>query len=405
MGPALAHVRARALLRRSLRLGAIIGVVQLAPSGVAAAAPTVTFKALPVPIRAFPQTGNLSGAAGAAFRLELAIEGSEYGGHPPPLIGLTITLPKRTRVQSAGFPTCPAATLEPLGPGPSACPRGSTAGPPGRAIAIVAVGKELVPEKATLEPFYAKGGGLELLLTTGPPAYVSAIATAHYLNLTRREVGPSLVAELPLIAPAPGAASLSLERLTLQLGTAFKRGGKPIYHYTLPATCPSGGSPIQAELTFAGTGGLVPQTVTATYKMPCPRRRKLSPAPSPEAPAPQPAPQPAPLPAPPTALPGTGGAVSAPPNTVCLSHRDFTIHVVQIRGLLAYRRVDVYVNGHRVRVVRGSSITAPVDLRGLPKGRYTVRIIVTTTTGRRISSTRSYRTCAARPQPFGRPRL
>jgi hypothetical protein len=403
MGPALARARAGTLLARSLRLGAIIAVAQLASVGVATATPTVTFKARPVPIPGFPRTGNLSGA-GAAFQLELAVEGSEYGGHPPPLIGLTVILPKGTRVHSLGFPTCPAATLEPLGPGPSACPRGSVAGPPGSALATVVLGKGLVPEKATLEPFYAKGGGLELLLTAGPPAHVSALANAHYLNLAGGEgFGPSLVAELPLIAPVAGAADLSLEGLRLRLGSAFKRAGKATYHYTLPRTCRSGGSPIQAALTFAGVGGLVPQTVTATYKMPCPRRRASPPPPPPEVPAP-PLPPPAVPPPVPTSLPGTGGAVTAPPNRVCLSHRDFTIHVVQLRGL-AYRRVDVYVNGHPARVVRGSSITAPVDLRGLPKGRYTVRILVTTTTGRRISGTRSYHTCAASPRPFGRPRL
>jgi hypothetical protein len=34
-----------------------------------------------------------------------------------------------------------------------------------------------------------------------------------------------------------------------------------------------------------------------------------------------------------------------------------------------------------------------VDLRGLPVGRYTVRVVVTTTRGKRLVSTRRYRTC------------
>jgi hypothetical protein len=38
--------------------------------------------------------------------------------------------------------------------------------------------------------------------------------------------------------------------------------------------------------------------------------------------------------------------------------------------------------------------TATVDLRGLPKGRFTVTIRITTAGGRRITGARKYRTCA-----------
>jgi hypothetical protein len=42
-----------------------------------------------------------------------------------------------------------------------------------------------------------------------------------------------------------------------------------------------------------------------------------------------------------------------------------------------------------------------VDLRGLPASRYTVRVVVTTTRGQRIVTTRRYRTCipASRSKP------
>ena len=60
----------------------------------------------------------------------------------------------------------------------------------------------------------------------------------------------------------------------------------------------------------------------------------------------------------------------------------------------------MYVNGKRVKVLRGRRLRSRVNLRGLPRGRYTVRVVVTTTLGRRYVSTRRYRTCvprAARP--------
>jgi hypothetical protein len=87
-----------------------------------------------------------------------------------------------------------------------------------------------------------------------------------------------------------------------------------------------------------------------------------------------------------------------------VSRRHFTIHVRRLPGL-TYREVAVDVNGRRVSVVRGSHISAPVDLRGLPKGRYVVRITVTTTAGRRLTGTRAYHTCAARQLPGRHHRL
>ena len=55
------------------------------------------------------------------------------------------------------------------------------------------------------------------------------------------------------------------------------------------------------------------------------------------------------------------------------------------------------MNGTRTKVVRGVRDTATVDLRGLPKGRFKVRITVTLADGRKVRSTRAYRTCAKRP--------
>ena len=57
----------------------------------------------------------------------------------------------------------------------------------------------------------------------------------------------------------------------------------------------------------------------------------------------------------------------------------------------------MFVNGKQARVSRGKRLTAPVDLRGLPKGRFAVRIISVTRTGKRLQGTRRYRTCAPKP--------
>ncbi len=89
---------------------------------------------------------------------------------------------------------------------------------------------------------------------------------------------------------------------------------------------------------------------------------------------------------------GSSGVVTVPSNKVCLSKRAFTIHIRPVAGL-TYRKVTVYVNGHSVHVSSGTKISAPVNLRGLPKGRYVVKITVLTTTGKTITGTRVYHTC------------
>jgi hypothetical protein len=65
----------------------------------------------------------------------------------------------------------------------------------------------------------------------------------------------------------------------------------------------------------------------------------------------------------------------------------------------------VYVNGTQVATVKRRRFTATVDLRGLPKGRYTVKIVVTTTNGRTLTGIRVYHTCAPKRLPSGKPRL
>lgn len=88
----------------------------------------------------------------------------------------------------------------------------------------------------------------------------------------------------------------------------------------------------------------------------------------------------------------------------CLSRRSFRIRLREPRNdrLLS---ASVFVNGRRVRVVTGERLTAGVNLTGLPKGRYTVRITVRTVLGRTISGTRRYRTCAPKRQGSGKIRV
>lgn len=60
------------------------------------------------------------------------------------------------------------------------------------------------------------------------------------------------------------------------------------------------------------------------------------------------------------------------------------------------KKATVKVNRKLVATRKGARVTAPVDLRGLPRGRFTVEITVVTTAGLTVKGKRSYRTCAVR---------
>jgi hypothetical protein len=95
---------------------------------------------------------------------------------------------------------------------------------------------------------------------------------------------------------------------------------------------------------------------------------------------------------------GSGGVFVVPSNKACVSRRNFRIRIRQ-RGGVTLVYATVAVNGRRVAVRKGARLTAPVNLRGLPKGRFTVRISALTADGRAITGARRYRTCARRGPP------
>jgi hypothetical protein len=245
-------------------------VLGLALPGVASAVPTVTFKAKAVPITGFPGTGNIFGA-GAAVEAEYKIEGTEYGGFPPPLIKVNFYLPAGAVLHTSGFPTCAPAVLEPSGGGPKSCPKGSAAGPVGSVEGDVAFGAEVVPEQATIESFYSPGGGLTFFTFGHSPVLLEIISTAHYVGASGL-YSHELEAQVPLVETVTGANDASVKFIKVKAGSAYKSHGKTIYYGRLPKTCPKHYLPIKTELTFAGLGGLTETTVTKTYKAPCPRK-------------------------------------------------------------------------------------------------------------------------------------
>lgn len=101
-------------------------------------------------------------------------------------------------------------------------------------------------------------------------------------------------------------------------------------------------------------------------------------------------PAPAPVSAP---LPGPPSAANLPSNRRCISRRSFKIRLARPAGD-PLAKAEVRVNGRKVQVVKKSRLTAPVDLRGLPKGKVKVTITATLADGRTVKGSRTYTTCA-----------
>jgi hypothetical protein len=99
---------------------------------------------------------------------------------------------------------------------------------------------------------------------------------------------------------------------------------------------------------------------------------------------------------------GQRGLLETPSNRRCVSRRFFRI---RLRRRFQPVIVAVTVKLRNVtRVLRRRPWGTIVDLRGLPRGRFTVRITALTRTGRTIQGTRKYRTCRGKLRG-GRPKL
>jgi hypothetical protein len=271
--------RPASIARRSVVALCCLAVVSAAvdsSADVANATPTITARGKAVPIPGYPETGNIYGA-GAAVLVEYEITGTEYEGSPPPLAGINVYLPKGTTLHTAGFKTCPRSVLEPSGPGPSHCPSASRAGPTGEVHGFVTLGGERVKEAATVESFFAPGGGLEFFTAGHSPVSLEVLSNGRIRNLHGAGgFGPEFETQIPLVASLPGAPYASVESIKVKVGGARgpRSPKKATYYGRVPrkGQCPKGGFRAKTEVIFAAVGGLPQQTVTKEIRAPCPRR-------------------------------------------------------------------------------------------------------------------------------------
>ena len=82
----------------------------------------------------------------------------------------------------------------------------------------------------------------------------------------------------------------------------------------------------------------------------------------------------------------------------CLSRRTITLHLRLPAGAVA-KTVSVKIGTQKPTVFSGRRLKAPINLRGLRKGAYTVTVTLRTTDGRSASLKRAYRTCTIKKKP------
>ncbi len=259
--------------RASTRLALLgLAVATLGLPAAAGAAPAVTLKvkAVPVPVNpsapsspTYPGTGNILGA-GADVEAEYTISGTEYGGFPSPLTGVTFFTPPGSKLQTQGFSTCSSAILE--SHEIQKCPKKSVASPLGSVSGVVSFGSTRVHETLSLQAFFEAGGNLAFFAEGRSPASIEILTTGKFSSPSSA-FGPVLSSVVPLVETVPGAPYASVETIKVKVGAAFKKGKKLVSYGTLPKKCAKGGFPVKSELKF-----LSGETVTVSVKAPCPKK-------------------------------------------------------------------------------------------------------------------------------------
>lgn len=236
--------------------------------GVAWGVPQVKLRVKPVPIAGFPHTGDFLNA-GTAVEAEYQIKGTEYGGFPPPLIGVNFYSPAGIKLITKGFVTCSPATLE--AKGPEGCPKKSQASPKGEVRGVVAFGGERVHETVSVQAFFSPGGGLAFYAEGNSPVALFIVSKGNFTSAPP-PFGPLLKTEVPLVSTVPGAPYASIESIKIKVGAAYKKGGKAVYYINTPKRCPKGGFPVKSELLYAATESQPAVTADTSYTVPCPKK-------------------------------------------------------------------------------------------------------------------------------------
>jgi hypothetical protein len=258
-------------------LAAIVLGVGLAPAppglpspASAQATPSATLSAAFTPDRLAQRTTLSFG-----FRISAGA-----GVLPPAMTEADLSYPGDLGIalSGLGLATCTEATLQALGPG--SCPANSIMGY-GEALTEIALGPNIVGETSPLTILRApdREGHIGLLFYATGTAPIEARAVfAGALLPAPPPFGGTVSIAVPPTPSLPGAPDVALVQLHATLGpsgvTYFEEAAHQTLAYRptgilLPNSCPRGGFPFAAELSFVDGS-----RASAHAAVPCPRRRR-----------------------------------------------------------------------------------------------------------------------------------
>lgn len=200
--------------------------------------------------------------AATTFTLDFHFSGGTESV-PPPLRTVVVQLPIGLHFQLGGLAVCQPARLRRSGP--SGCPSSSLVGR-GHALLQVHAGTEPIDEEASL--WVERGPEHEGLPSFGifgqgyTPLYQSAVGT-ELLQTAKPPYGYRAVTTVPPIPTVMYEPNASFESLSLSFGSIKHRGGAGTFF--TPRTCPAGGFPFAAQVTYANG-----ESASTTATVPCP---------------------------------------------------------------------------------------------------------------------------------------
>jgi hypothetical protein len=104
---------------------------------------------------------------------------------------------------------------------------------------------------------------------------------------------------------------------------------------------------------------------------------------------------------------GVAGSIerlTLPSARKCVSVRLFKIHLADPK-YDPLKKVTVTLRAHKIATSRkGNYVIATIDLRGVPKGAFTIKVKATTVLGHHLSAKRTYHTCIGKSKRSGKRR-
>jgi hypothetical protein len=256
-----------------VRRARLLLLLLLAASLLCACVPATAGAAESVRLQATLTPERLGQGTTVGFGFQITVPG---GRVPPPLTAISVRYPGDLGIalSGLGLATCSPAKLKAMGS--AGCPSDSLMGY-GTALAEIPIGPEILQETAHIEMFRGptQNGHLALLIyATGQSPVSAQIVFPGLLLPAPAPFGGRVDATIPLVPSLPEAPNVAVVQFRSTLGPLHiayyehVRGRTVVYHpkgVLLPDSCPRGGFPFAAELSFEDGSH-----ATADTSVPCP---------------------------------------------------------------------------------------------------------------------------------------